>query len=155
MKLAFNKQSFLYLIMITAAVLIIGWPSLFNDFSTLDDPNQIISNPDIVSLDSTHLRKLFSSFYLGMYQPLASLTYAIEYQLWGAVANYNHAVNLLLHIINAWLIYLLAIKILKRKTLAFFLALLFAIHPVQVETVAWTSARSNLLLVIFLSLIHI
>jgi hypothetical protein len=91
----------------------------------------------------------FSDYYLGMYQPLAVFTLAMNYRSAVDSATAYHASNLFLHLINILLLWLLLIKLTGRKSIAGIGALLFAIHPLNVEPIAWISARSTLLFTAF------
>jgi len=110
-----------------------------------DDHLQITNNLDIKTLTWPSTQKMFSSFYLGMYQPLASLSFALENKLWHDTPIFLHADSLLLHLINIVLVYWLSRRLFGRRAIALIGAALFALHPLQVESVAWVSARSNLL----------
>jgi len=149
MKLSDRQKNWLSLAIIILITLLVSWPTLFNDFSALDDAGQITQNADIRSLDISSLSKMFTSLYLGMYQPLATLSFALEYHFFGINPLIVHAVNILWHLANTLLLFYFAWLLTGKKKLAWLIALLFAIHPVQVETVAWASARSNLIMTFF------
>jgi tetratricopeptide (TPR) repeat protein len=119
--------------------------SLTSGLVDWDDQFQVTQNLDIKQLDWHNLQKMFSSFYLGMYQPLATLSFALENKFFRAWPLFLHLDNVLLHIINLLLVYWLTWKLFKRRSLALIAAALFAVHPLNVESVAWVSARSNLL----------
>ncbi len=110
-----------------------------------DDQFQITQNLDIKQLDVHSLKKFFSNFYLGMYQPLTTLSFALEYKFWHSAPPWLHLDNLLLHLLNIILVYWLTVRLFGRRLIALIAASLFAINPLNVETVAWVSARSNLL----------
>ena len=91
------------------------------------------------------------TFYFGHWQPLSWLSYALDYALWGMEPAGWHAGNLLLHTLNAVLVYLLCVAFVqgsdnRKKTAACAVAaLLYAIHPLRVEAVAWLATRGYLL----------
>jgi len=124
---------------------IVYWPGLHGTFLNWDDAMQVTKNPDIQALFLSNLKRMFSSFYVGMYQPMTSLTYAIEYKLFGLKSFNFHLFSLLIHLANVLLAFKL-IKTLKQPTwLALTVASLMAVHPMNVEAVAWISATSTLL----------
>jgi len=118
--------------------MLIGW-----------DDGEYITDPDVTEYGSGGESGIFSSFHLGMYQPLAVLSFAINYQASDDSPTAYIFVNILLHLLNTWLVFKLMMKWLKRFEPAFIAALLFAIHPMHVEGVVWISTRSSLLYSVF------
>lgn len=84
----------------------------------------------------------FSHLY---YRPLSALSIVGDYLLWGWSAFGFHLTNLVLHVINVLLVYVLTGQLLGRSVLAFFAALVFAAHPIHVEAVSWVPARTDVL----------
>ncbi len=122
------------------------------DFVVWDDLALIIHNPLV---DGFH-PAIFWTFEPELYAPLALLSFQFEHWLVGFEPTLFHATNLFLHLINVYLVYLLltAFPRANRQTgkpdlLAIFATALFALHPVQVETIAWVSARKELLWTLF------
>jgi len=105
---------------------------------------------------------MFTTFHLGHYQPLSWLTFSLDYWLWGMDPFGYHLTNILLHSANAVLFYFLASRVLAiasppsdtvlLKLAAGLAALLFAIHPLRVESVAWATERRDVLSGLFLLL---
>src|SRR4030095_391403 len=137
-------------------------PALRNGFVNWDDFETIVANQNFRGFTWSHLRWMFTTFHLGHYQPLSWLTFSLDYLLWGMNAFGYHLTNILLHSANAVLFYfvtrrLLAIaapisSVVVLNLAAGFSALVFAIHPLRVESVAWATARSDVLSVFFLLL---
>lgn len=115
------------------------------EFISYDDPEYIIDNQDIRGINGRNLKAIFTSYYVGNYQPLTVLTYAAENALFGNTAGGYHITSDILHILNSILVLLLVFSITKRRWLSFIVALLFSLHPMQVESVAWLSERKGLL----------
>jgi hypothetical protein len=86
-------------------------------------------------------------------RPIAMLTYLVDYTIWGANAGAFHGTNLLIHLINALLVYNLCRKYLPeaatRETISLSAALFFAVNPVNTESVLWISGRTDLLCAFF------
>jgi len=133
-------------------------PVLRNDFVNWDDFDNLILNSNYQGLGWAQLRWMFTTFHLGHYQPLSWLTFSFDYLLWGKEPFGYHLTNLLIHAANAALIYFLSRRLLElalpgsdeKKDLsislaAAFAALLFAIHPLRVESVAWATERRDVL----------
>ncbi len=116
--------------------------SLNNDILYGWDDGEYINNRSIRTMD---VGGFFNDYYLGMYQPLAVMTLSWNYQSAKDNPVPYHATNLLLHLINTILVFYLFYKVAGRLDIAAFVTLLFAIHPMHVEGVAWIATRSNLL----------
>jgi Flp pilus assembly protein TadD len=114
-----------------------------------DDELYVTANPDIQSINLGNLKKIFTNYYVGMYAPLQMLSYMFDFAIWGLEPSGFLLHNLCLHSLNGGLLYLL-LRSLQASPLAALLgALLFLVHPVQVESVAWVSQRKNLLAMFF------
>ena len=124
-------------------------PSLNNGFTNWDDPEQVVENRDIQELSFSNTSGIFSTFYIGMYQPVTTQVYGVVYSIFGADARAFHSVSLLLHLLNVILVFLLVRNFSRRDSLALITAALFALNPMQTESVAWISAMSNLLYTTF------
>lgn len=129
------------------AVTIIAYePVRHNGFVTLDDNEYVVENTHIKQgLTLETLKWAFTGTHFYMWHPLTTLSYLVEYEFFGINALGDHLTNLVLHIINALLLF----WILKKMTGAFwpsaFAAAVFAVHPLQVESVAWACERKSVL----------
>jgi protein O-mannosyl-transferase len=123
--------------------------SIKNGFVNWDDNKQIVENPDIKDFSFKGVYKIFSTFYLGMYQPLTTLSYAIEYKLSGVKPSVYHFSNLIFHLLNTLLVYIFILSLTKRREAAAIVAALFAVHPLHVESVSWVSERKDVLYAAF------
>lgn len=138
----------LALIVITSLVFS---PVLFNGFAW-DDDGFIHSNRMIHTLTLDTVRNILdftnreeNLFVKSIYVPLTILTFAVEYHFFILDAGFYHLDNLILHIFNVLLVYWLFSLLTKRRSICFIVALLFAIHPLHVEPVAWISSRKDVL----------
>ncbi|MCC6601184.1 MAG: glycosyltransferase family 39 protein, partial [Crocinitomicaceae bacterium] len=123
--------------------------SVFNGFVSLDDETYILGNPYIRDFSVNGIKTIFSKFYFGMYHPITMLSYLIEYTLFGADPLPYHFVNVLLHLLNTLIVFRLAERLSEKKWTAVVVSLLFAVHPMHVESVAWVSERKDLLYALF------
>lgn len=114
-----------------------------------DDYDYVVNNQVIHELSLSNIKAVFSSYYIGNYAPLHLISYMLDYQLWGLNPTGYHFGNVLLHALNGVLIYRLFIKLELSNIPALFGAVLFVLHPVQVESVAWVSERKNVLSAFF------
>ncbi len=135
--------------LILAAILIITIiafsPTFENGFTNWDDGKQVTENLDIRELSFENVKKIFSSYYVGMYQPITTLCYTIEHSIFGMNPTGFHTTSLLFHLLNILLVFWMISLITKRKDMALIVASLFAVHPMFVEAIAWVSARSTLI----------
>jgi Flp pilus assembly protein TadD len=142
---------------VTLAVLAFFSPALRNDF-VWDDYTLLVDNKHFRGLGWAELRWMFSTFHLGHYQPLSWLTLALDYLVWGMNPFGYHLTNLVLHAANAVLFYFLALRLLSLglperfkpdhlgiRAAALFAALVFSVHPLRVESVAWATERRDVL----------
>ncbi len=148
---SFNRLFLLAIIIITA---VIYMKSLSNQFiTTWDDHGYITENNDIKTLHgdsiSYTLKKTFSSNILGNYQPLTMLSYCVEYSKYKLNPKPYHVTNLIFHIFNAILVFCFIWLLTRQQWVAFITALLFAVHPMHVESVSWVSERKDVLYAFF------
>lgn len=123
----------------------------FFDFQyTWDDGVYVYSNPFITAFTLDNIIGLFDRPYEGLYGPVQMLSYMLDYQFWGLDPFGYHLSNVIFHAANT----VLAYQVLRRLTghflLALFAAVLFAVHPLNVENIAWIAERKTLVSAFFL-----
>jgi hypothetical protein len=114
-----------------------------------DDYDYVVNNPSIRGFSIDHIKTVFSTFLIGNYAPLHLISYMLDYQFWGLDPAGYHFGNILIHALNGILVYRLFVKLELSETAALFGAILFALHPAQVESVAWVAERKNVLSAMF------
>lgn len=134
---------------ILAVVFVAFIPALSNGFVNWDDPKYVLDNVYIKDLSAKGIKAMFSSFYGGNYHPLTALSNAIEFKLFGLNPKPYHFFNLLLHLANTLLVFKLVRMLCADVRVAFTVCLLFGIHPMHVESVAWISERKDVLYTLF------
>lgn len=134
---------------VLVATALLYLPALDNGFTNWDDDKQVVANPSIRELSPEGLKSIFSSFTVSLYQPLTSLVFALQYHFFALDPRAYHTVNVLLHLVNVLLVYILVRSLSQRTAVASIVAALFAVHPLQVEVVAWVSSLSILLSTLF------
>lgn len=116
-----------------------------------DDNRYIIENPHIQSLNLNSVLQSFTTYYDGHYHPLTLISLALDYNFYELNPKGYHATNLILHLLNTflvfWMVFLLFEK--KNRIIPLVTAFLFGISTMQVESVAWASERKNLLFAAF------
>ena len=148
--------------LVAVITFIVFSPALRNGFVNWDDFETIVENQNFRGLSWSHLRWMFTTFHMGHYQPLSWLTFSFDYLLWELEPLGFHLTNILLHSANAVLFYFLTRRLLvlagsssdglALQLAAGFAALIFAVHPLRVESVAWTTERRDVLSGFFLLL---
>ena len=129
-------------------------PSLQNGFVDWDDDVNLTRNVHYRGLGLEHLRWMFTTALTGHYIPITWLTLGFDYRLWGMNPAGYHLTSLLLHALGAVLLAVLATRLFRRATdwsasavttSATIAALVFAVHPLRVESVAWATERRDVL----------
>lgn len=146
----FDKKAIGFIWLLT--ILVFGKAIQGDYLMAWDDNQQVVENEDVKSLSIKSLGKYFTSYYVSSYQPIASLSFAIEYAIFGKNAKVHHITNLLLHLINIGLVYWLLFALFKDKWLTVIVTSIFAVHPFQAEVLGWISTRSTLLYSTFILL---
>ena len=131
---------------------LIYWPTRYFGFTNWDDDEYVTRNSLITSLDKEHVYALFSGFHYLMYIPLTLLTYALEHATFGLEPSVYHLTNAGLHAANTAWVYKIGRQLGWSRPAAVLGALIFGIHPLRVESVAWVSERKDVLFVFFLLL---
>lgn len=129
---------------IFAAVVAVFLPALRFPFLNWDDRVNIVDNAWL-AFDGPGLGFMLSGSRLGHWQPLTWLSLALDRALWGADPMGFHLTNIVLHAAGAALLYFLALRLKLSALPAAFAALLWALHPLRVESVAWVTERRDVL----------
>ncbi len=118
---------------------------LQNGFVNWDDPVNILENPNLNGFTFENIKGIFTSTVIGNYNPLSIFTFAVEKALFGLNPVVFHFNNLLLHLVCVFLVYRFLLSLKLSPMAAAFGALLFGIHPMRVESVAWITERKDVL----------
>ena len=138
------------LALLVAAVTFVAFiPALSADFVSWDDERNFLTNPHFRGLGLEQLRWMWTTTLLGHYVPITWMTLGADFTLWGMSPRGYHFTNLLFHVVNAVLVFYLARRILGHDVAAAFTALVFSIHPLRVESVAWVTERRDVVSLFF------
>ena len=141
--------------MLVFIVLGVYYPALFAPFCSVDDDRMVTW---LLNVDHVNVVDIFiphgSGYY---YRPLLSLLNLLDKYAWDLQPSFMHLLNMVLHATNAFLVYLIAERLATLKQLElpwfpFAAALLFALHPINTESVIWISGRTDLLSALFILL---
>lgn len=137
-------------LLLAAAALACYAPAVHNGFLNYDDDAYITSNPHVrAGLNWTTVKWAFTTYDAANYHPLTWLSHALDCQVFGLNSGAIHEVSVILHALCAVLLFLLLLRATGFAERSFFVAALFALHPINVESVAWAAERKNVLSMLF------
>jgi len=144
-------------VVLVLATVVAFLPTLENGFVNFDDIENFLNNRSYRGLGLTHLRWMFTTVNLGGLIPLTWMTLGFDYLIWGMDPVGYHLTSLLLHALAALVFYFVLLRLLReaqdgsaadataRRLGALFGALIFSVHPLRVESVAWVTERRDVL----------
>jgi Flp pilus assembly protein TadD len=131
-------------------ITLIPYSRLFKcGFVNYDDPIYVTQNPHVQQLSVKNLLWAFNVGYNSNWHPLTWISHMMDYRLWGMNAVGHHATSLLLHLASVVLLFLILNRMTRTLWQSAFVAALFAIHPLHVESVAWIAERKDVLSTVF------
>ncbi len=145
-----EKRSTVLCLLLFLVTLAFYNPVVHNGFTNLDDDIYIVHNPHVsAGLTWGTVKWAFTSYDAANWHPLTWLSHALDCQLFKMNPVGSHYVNVLLHAVNAILLFLLLEGVTGSAWPSLMVAALFALHPVNVESVAWAAERKNVLSMLF------
>lgn len=125
--------------------------SINSRYAFLDDAVMLRSEKRhaLKDLSVKNVINTFKYSHEGLYHPIVTISYTVEKALFGFTPELFHFDNVILHLINVTLVFLIFFAITKSFWLSFVVMALFAVHPTRVEVVAWITARKDLLYSVF------
>jgi tetratricopeptide (TPR) repeat protein len=111
-----NSKLFLWALLTAGLTVVFFLPVLRGEFLSWDDNGLFVENPYFRGLSPKHWQWMCRTFWFGHWQPLSWLSYALDYTLWGMNPHRWHVTNLVLHTVNAMLVYWLCLAFLRRRT---------------------------------------
>ena len=147
-----SRRTVLVSIAMVVLIAIIYWPTLRSEFINYDDPDYVTANKLVQrGITGEGLKWAFGRLHgeATYWHPLTWISHMLDCQFFGLNPRWHHATSVLFHMANS----ILLLLFLKKLTGAFWpstaVAALFAVHPLQVETVAWVTERKNLISTFF------
>ena len=135
---------------LAVAALMAFWQVNECDFINYDDPSYVTENFHVKSgITLRSIRWAFTTGYSANWHPVTWMSHMLDVQLFGLKPRWHHLTNLLFHIANTLLLFLLFHRMTKAPWKSAFVAALFAIHPLHVESVAWVAERKDVLSTFF------
>lgn len=136
-----SRQLIVYALLFCILLCIVYYKLFSATFISWDDGEVLLNNTEVHQFD---LKAFFSKYYVGNYAPISMIAFSIDWLIFQGDSVGHHLMSLIFHITNGFLVYYLCFFILKDKHKALLCAIIFCFHPLQVETVAWVSAKNNL-----------
>lgn len=131
--------------MILLVTFLVFSPVFDNGFVNWDDDINVTQNQDIKELNAAGIKNIFTHTIIGGYTPLTTLSFAVENRIFGMKPGVFHFNNLMLHLLCTLLVFIFLRKLGATLFVSFVAAMLFGIHPMRVESVAWVTERKDLL----------
>jgi tetratricopeptide (TPR) repeat protein len=144
-----QRQMLIVYIFLALVTLAVFWQVTGYNFVNFDDPVYVTENSHIHGITINGVRWAFSSTYAEFWHPLTWLSLMFDYQLYGLNAGGYHLTNLILHILSSLLLFWLFNRMTGMIWRSAFVAALFALHPLHVESVAWIAERKDVLSAFF------
>ncbi len=147
------RQNYLKLMLsvtLVAMVVLIFIQTSSHEFLNYDDNTYLTANPNIIKgISYNSVKWAFTTGYEANWHPLTWLSHLLDFELYGLAPKGHHLTNVILHAINSLLLFLILSKLTSTIYRSFFVAVLFAVHPLHVESVAWAAERKDLLCAFF------
>ncbi|MES0337420.1 MAG: tetratricopeptide repeat protein [Candidatus Magnetobacterium sp. LHC-1] len=122
----------------------------FNDFINCDDPQYVTDNPMVnTGLSVDGVLWAFRSTFFVNWHPLTWLSHMLDVSVFRLNPGGHHLTNLIIHMINTVLVFYVLLRMTAKRWQSAFVAAMFAVHPLTVESVAWVSERKNVLCTMF------
>jgi tetratricopeptide (TPR) repeat protein len=145
-----KKQKLVIYIVLTIATLAVFWQVHHFDFIDFDDNFYVTENSHVWSgLTLDGVRYAFTTKYTDLWNPLVWLSFMFDYHLYGLNAGGYHLTNLILHILSTLLLFWLFNRMTQAIWRSAFVAAVFALHPMHVESVVWIAERKDVLSAFF------
>jgi len=146
-----NRKLLIATILLAAVTFAVYAPVLRYGFVSMDDPYFTMGRiADGLTMEN--IKWAFSTYHQGFYFPLTLISHMVDHQLFRDWAGGHHLMNLLLHLANALLLLVCLRRATRMPWRSFFVAALFALHPLHVESVAWVAERKDVLSTFFMLL---
>lgn len=145
-----NRDTFVVCLLVVVATFAVYAQVIGFDFINYDDPHYVVDNPRVQQGFSWEsIKWAFTTTYASNWHPLTWLSHILDWNLYGPKAGGHHLTNVLLHIASALVLFFTFRLMTGTIWRSGFVAALFALHPMHVESVAWVSERKDVLCGLF------
>jgi len=137
-------------VLLSCGLLVVYWQVLASDFVNIDDTIYVTENHHVnTGFSAENIKWVFSVGKVAYWHPLTWLSHMLDCQLYGLEPGLHHLTNLIIHIANSLLVFLVFSRMTGALWKSAFVAAVFAFHPVNVDSVAWVAERKNVLSTLF------
>ncbi len=145
-----HNKSFIICLLLCVTILLVFYQVQNHDFINFDDPLYVYENVHVKSgLNRAGLIWAFSTTHSANWHPLTWLSHMLDCQLYGLNPGGHHVTNVLFHMANSVLLFLVLYRMTSGLWMSAWVAALFALHPLHVESVAWVAERKDVLSTFF------
>ena len=145
-----SQKKLIVCLLLFLATLAVFWQVKNHDFINLDDEQYVTQNPNVrAGLTFKGVAWSFTTAYADFWHPLTWLSHMLDWQLFGPWAGGHHLTSLILHAANAVLLFLALMALTGAFWQSAFVAALFSLHPLHVESVVWVAERKDVLSTFF------
>ncbi len=140
----------LLVLFLASVTVVLFWQSISHEFINYDDPSYVTDNIHVrTGLTYPNILWAFTTLKLSNWHPLTWLSHMLDSEIYGLNPEGHHMTNILFHMANTLLLFHLLYSTTRRYWQSIFVAALFALHPLHVESVAWIAERKDLLSTFF------
>jgi tetratricopeptide (TPR) repeat protein len=145
-----SQKKLIVCLLLFLATLAVFWQVKNHDFINLDDEQYVTQNPNVrAGLTFKGVAWSFTTAYADFWHPLTWLSHMLDWQLFGTWAGGHHLTSLILHAANAVLLFFALMALTGAFWQSAFVAALFSLHPLHVESVVWVAERKDVLSTFF------
>ncbi len=145
-----NITSFLFSLLILLIIGLVYSPVRNHSFLNIDDNVFVTANPNVVlGLTWDNIKWAFREPYAGQWQPITWISHMIDIEFYGLWAGGHHLTNAIIHALSVLILFFILLRIRTKHLVAFLLCLLWGLHPLRLESVAWVAERKDVLSIFF------
>src|SRR5204862_1038378 len=133
-------------LLLAIGTLLVYWPARHFEFTNYDDEDYVYRNPTVTKgLSGEGVRWAFTTGFMANWHPLTWLSHMLDCQLWGVRPVPHHLTSVAIHTASTLLLFLSLLRMSGSTWASAFVAAVFALHPLHVESVAWAAERKDVL----------
>lgn len=145
-----HKSKYIIAAFLLLTAIAVYWPAVNHEFINYDDPEYVTGNAHVrTGFTYENIRWAFTTTLMGNWNPVTWLSHMADSEIYGLDPRGHHLTNIILHGLNTILLFIFLNRITGNLWRSVFIAAIFAIHPLRVESVAWVAERKDVLSAFF------